>query len=185
VLGRDLHQQWLFAPTERRWWHDHFGNGALTSLPVSGWYRIPLPSTQTRGFRNVVWFVVPWQGHSLNVIVTHLDRQVDRVVQLQHALGLFLSLSPPTLLLGDLNTTRTDPLLAGFLKTSGAIDLVGPPADPARDDGRIDWILARGLERVAAGSVANEASDHPLVWAEVRLPAGSAASPPADGQNRR
>jgi endonuclease/exonuclease/phosphatase family metal-dependent hydrolase len=178
VLGRDLHQQWLFAPTERRWWHDHFGNGALTNLPVSGWYRVPLPCTQRRGFRNLVWFVVPWQGQSLNVLVTHVDRQADRELQLRHVLALFHSLSPPALLLGDLNTTRADPVLAGFLKTSGAIDLVGPPANPGNDDGRIDWILSRGLERVAAGSVANEASDHPFVWAEVRVPAGSSDSPP-------
>jgi endonuclease/exonuclease/phosphatase family metal-dependent hydrolase len=185
LLGRDLHQQWLFAPTERRWWHDHFGNGALTNLPVSSWNRIPLPSTQRRGFRNLVWFAVPWQGQSLNVVVTHVDRQADRELQLRHVLAWFHSLSPPALLLGDLNTTRADPVLAAFLKTSGAIDLVGPPADPGNDDGRIDWIFSRGLVRVAAGSVANEASDHPLVWAEVRIPAGSPESPPADGQNRR
>jgi len=185
LLGRDLHQQWLFAPTERRWWHDHFGNGALTNLPVSRWYRIPLPSTQARGFRNLIWFAVLWRGQTINVLVTHLDRQVDRELQLQQVLALFQSLSPPALLLGDLNTTRADPVLAGFLKTSGAIDLVGPPADPGNDDGRIDWILSRGLERVAAGSVVNGASDHPFVWAEVRLPDAIPDSRPEDDENRR
>jgi hypothetical protein len=109
-----------------------------------------LPSTQRRGFRNLVWFALPWQGQTINVLVTHVDRQVDRELQLRHVLALFDTLSPPALLLGDLNTTRADPVLAAFLKTSGAIDLVGPPADPGNDD-RLDFFARSGTGRGRLG----------------------------------
>src|SRR5258705_4338663 len=34
VLGEKLNMQWLFAPTENRWWHEHFGNGVLSAVSV-------------------------------------------------------------------------------------------------------------------------------------------------------
>ncbi|HEY2839861.1 MAG TPA: hypothetical protein VGJ26_11970, partial [Pirellulales bacterium] len=38
-LGGALDCQWLFAPTESRWWHGSFGNGLLTRLPALYWER--------------------------------------------------------------------------------------------------------------------------------------------------
>ncbi len=34
----------VFLPTERRFWHDQFGNAFLTRLPVEHWLRMPLPA---------------------------------------------------------------------------------------------------------------------------------------------
>ena len=48
VLGETMDLAWLFAPTERRWWRDHFGNGILSNLPVANWQRIPLAARAAR-----------------------------------------------------------------------------------------------------------------------------------------
>jgi len=42
VLGEKLNMQWLFAPSENRWWHESFGNGVLSSASVRDWRRVPL-----------------------------------------------------------------------------------------------------------------------------------------------
>ncbi|MBI5758805.1 MAG: endonuclease/exonuclease/phosphatase family protein [Planctomycetales bacterium] len=168
-LGKNLDQLWLFAPTERRWWRDDFGNAVLTKLTVNHWYRFPLPTTQGSGFRNVVWLTIPWRGRTVTVLVTHLDRTRDRETQLRTVLNLFQSLAPPAILLGDFNTTPTDPMLRRFLTESDAIDAVGSPNIGSGTNDRIDWILARGLSRVDSDCVPTTASDHPLVWTELRL----------------
>jgi endonuclease/exonuclease/phosphatase family metal-dependent hydrolase len=168
-LGKTLNQPWLFAPTERRWWRDDFGNGVISSLPVCQWYRLPLPATQGAGFRNVVWLTIPWRSHTVNVLVTHLDRQRDREMQLRTIFALFQSLAQPAILVGDFNTPATDPALNDFLARSDATDVVGAAECHVAANNRIDWILARGLTRINSGCVPTEASDHPLVWTELRL----------------
>ena len=168
-LGKDLDQPWLFAPTERRWWRDDFGNAVLTKLTVDHWYRLPLPATQGAGFRNVVWLTIPWRGRTVTVLVTHLDRTRDRESQLRTVLNLFQSLAKPAILLGDFNTTATDPMLNRFLAESDAMDAVCSPDIGSETSDRIDWILARGLTRIDSGCVPTTASDHPLMWAELRL----------------
>jgi endonuclease/exonuclease/phosphatase family metal-dependent hydrolase len=161
--------RWLFAPTEERWWHHRFGNAALTSANVTHWQTIALPS-HGRGYRNMLLMTVPHGDRTIHIVGTHLDRADpdDRAEQLQAAGGLFLSLAEPAILLGDLNTTADDPLLRSLLQESGVHDPLqealghgGPP--------HIDWILTRGLETVDAGIIDNGASDHPLVWAELRM----------------
>jgi endonuclease/exonuclease/phosphatase family metal-dependent hydrolase len=168
-LGKTLDQPWLFAPTERRWWRDDFGNAVLTKLAVDHWYRLPLPATQGAGFRNVVWLTIPWRDRTVTVLVTHLDRTLDRETQLRTALNVFQSLATPAILMGDFNTTAIDPMLYRFLAESDAIDALGSPDIGNETSNRIDWILARGLSRVDSGCVPTTASDHPLMWAELRL----------------
>ena len=168
-LGKDLDQPWLFAPTERRWWRDDFGNAVLLKLTVNHWYRLPLPATQGSGFRNVVWLTIPWGDRTVSVLVTHLDRTRDRETQLQTVLKMFQSLATPVILMGDFNTTATDRMLSRFLADSDAIDAIGSPDLGNETSNRIDWILARGLTRVDSASVPTTASDHPLMWAELRL----------------
>src|SRR3954468_7553080 len=41
LLGQKLNMQWLFAPTENRWGHEHFGNGLLSAVSVMDWRRVP------------------------------------------------------------------------------------------------------------------------------------------------
>jgi endonuclease/exonuclease/phosphatase family metal-dependent hydrolase len=56
-----------------------------------------------------------------------------------------------------------------FLTTPGVKDAVGSVTGNRSPADRIDWIFTRGMEAVSAGVEANDASDHPMVWAELKL----------------
>jgi len=170
TLGESLEMPWLFAPTERRWWFDEFGNGVLCRLPVESWRRTPLAGgARGYGFRNILQLAVRWNGKILNLLITHLDTREDRARQLRTLGEMFASSPSPAVLMGDLNTTPNDPALRAILSSGGAIDAVGAKLGPPTSN-RIDWILTRGLDSVNAGIEDRGASDHPLVWAELRLP---------------
>ena len=166
LLGNKLRLGWLFAPSERRWWNDDFGNGFLCSLPISGWRRIPLKGTRGKGYRTLVEAQVELGGRTLHTLVTHIDRVTDREEQLAAVIDAFLDLPEPAILMGDLNSTADDPLIQQLLNEPGVLD-------PLRESGakssrkRIDWIFTRGLRPVAAGITDTGASDHPAVWAEL------------------
>ena len=109
-------------------------------------------------------------GSPVQIIVTHIDHRFDTTSQLQAVSSLFLGLSEPAILMGDLNVSDDDPRLGELLGTRGVLDaLAAAPEKPPA--GRIDWILVRGLECKSGGVVDHGESDHPLVWAELRLPA--------------
>lgn len=169
-LGQLLDAPRLFAASERRWWHDDFGNGLVSRLPVRHWSVEPLPGQRSSGYRSLVRATLPaGDGRTLQVLVTHLDRTTDRLEQLRLVGALFLSLREPAILMGDLNTRGDDPTLAEILAAAGVDDPIGDtPKLPAKE--RIDWILTRGLRTIDGGAVITAASDHPLVWAEVELP---------------
>lgn len=169
-LGQQLKMPWLFAPTERQWWHDHFGNGVLTSLPVSQWLRIPLPCSRGKGHRNALLLTVQTGDRPLHVLITHIDRSTDREAQLQSIAALFLSLAEPAILMGDLNSTAADPELIRLCQIPGITDTVAIHR-PLESAGRIDWIITRGLRCTNSGTQDTAASDHPVVWAELELPA--------------
>jgi endonuclease/exonuclease/phosphatase family metal-dependent hydrolase len=169
-LGRELGTAWLFAPTEERWWHYRFGNALLCKMPVAGWQRLPLPSQYGRSYRNLVLAEVPFQGRTVRVVVTHLERSEprDRRAQWQFVSSLFLSLAEPAVLLGDMNSDETEPALAALLATPGVHDPLRETLG-GQTPRRIDWILARGLKTTDAGVRDDGASDHPCVWAELAL----------------
>jgi endonuclease/exonuclease/phosphatase family metal-dependent hydrolase len=170
-LGQALGLRWLFAPAERQWWHDHFGNSVLCSLPVKDWQRVPLPGTRGKGFRNFVRVRVDVGDTPVTVLVTHLDRTVDREAQLKAVIAEFLQLPPPAILMGDLNTPASDPHLVALCRTPGVTDCLSQNGTATSEN--IDWIFVRGLECRAAGLRDAGASDHPLAWAEVSLARGS------------
>jgi endonuclease/exonuclease/phosphatase family metal-dependent hydrolase len=181
-LGRSVNGAWLFLPYDRRWGRDDFGNAALAARPVAEWLRLPLPHTRCKGHGNMTLFHLDVSGTPVRVIVTHVDRRADTAIQLQAVSNLFLGLSEPVIVMGDLNVTADDPQLAALLGTPGVGDVLAAAAEkgPAA---RIDWILVRGLECTSAGLVDHGESDHPLVWAELRLPesasGGASAQPRA------
>ncbi|HVX62689.1 MAG TPA: endonuclease/exonuclease/phosphatase family protein [Pirellulales bacterium] len=170
ALGESLQMPWLFAPAEHRWGHGHFGNAALCRLPVSVWERIPLPQRYGHSCRNALLLSTHFRGRTLRLVITHLDRSDDRERnrQFQAVSALFLEQQEPAILLGDLNTTGDESLLAELLSTAGVHD---PLSEILGDKTprRIDWLLTRGLETVDAGLIDNGASDHPCVWAELKL----------------
>ena len=181
LIGDALHMPWLYAPTEWRFWRPHFGNGALSMLPVKGWVSVPLVSTQAAGHRNVVVVQIERGGTVVNVMITHLDRGPDRQAQLAAVATLFRSLAEPAVLMGDLNTRPSDRLLEAITSIPGVREPLAEIADAS--PGRIDYIFTRGLETRDAGTEDEGASDHPLVWAEVVVPAEVIrdARLPADG----
>lgn len=162
-------QDWLFAPAERQWWCDHYGNGVLSRLQIGYWSRQPLRCTKGKGYRNLIDLEATLDGRSVRIFVTHIDRGQDREAQLERVIRQFLALpaATPAILMGDFNTTADDPLLNPLFMAANVTDCVSRAADRSAD--RIDWIFARNLECVSAGRVDAGVSDHPLVWAELRI----------------
>jgi len=172
ALGGLLGMGWLYAPAAERWYCRQFGNGLLATRPTERWERIPLPATSGTGLHNALLARTCHENHAVQILVTHLvhgDRAL-RDQQLQAAIRLFLSLDEPVILLGDLNTTHSDPQIRNLLAVPGVVDALASKRPSDRRIG-IDWILVRGLRVVDTGIRDEGASDHPLVWAEVAWPA--------------
>jgi endonuclease/exonuclease/phosphatase family metal-dependent hydrolase len=168
-LGDQLGLAWLFAPTERRWGRDDFGNGLLCRRADVAWQRMPLPKPSSRSNRNFIWARLPVGEQVINVLVTHLERgdTSERHLQLQSLGELFLSLAGPAVLMGDLNSTADDPQLQRLLAEPGVRDALTEKQHTSPQ--RIDWILVRGLRVLDAGLVESGASDHPLAWADLQI----------------
>ena len=169
-LGGRLGMASVFAGTERRWWHDHFGNGLLTRRPLGVLLRVALPGTQPKRFRNAILSTVDVDGTDVRILVTHIDTEVDRDRQLAAVFDLFRSLEAPVVLMGDLNSRAEHPPVAALLAEPGIVDAVAAELGAGSQAGRIDHLLVRGLDVVDAGVVETPASDHPHVWAELAVP---------------
>lgn len=198
-LAGKLTMRWVSAASERRWWREDFGNALLLGDGADGVMRIQLPQTQERGWRNVVVARVPLRepdgtlsrtGRSVTLLATHIDRRDDQPAQLRFVTELFLAATPPAVLLGDLNVSRSHPILRELVEKHDVLDATADasldvsstaaatapataPADPspgASSPGKIDHIFVRGLRPVATGVVDLGGSDHPAVFAELRTP---------------
>ncbi|MDB5339983.1 MAG: Endonuclease/exonuclease/phosphatase [Planctomycetaceae bacterium] len=172
-LGTILGLGWLFAPTEITRSGPHFGQGLLSRLPISSWKRVPFARVNGNGYRNYVECQIPIRtGDStaqLTILVTHLDRKTDRQDQLRVIIRRFLEVSPPAILMGDLNSKRTEPQLIALASEPGVNDCFSQlfPSDLARK--RIDWVFTRGLKCLQSDLKSSTASDHPVGWAELEL----------------
>lgn len=194
LLARQLDMRWLFAPADQRWFYAQSGNGVLSRLPVRSWQRLPLPRRYDRSHRNMVLVDVPcgadvpsgiaggdtshrgvgaYRSCTVHLLLTHVNHRykAEREAQLAAAIALYLALAEPAVLLGDLNSEADDPQIRRLLQMPGVVDAVGEKLGDRDSPGRIDWIIVRGLRPVEAGVRDNGASDHPLVWAELELPA--------------
>jgi endonuclease/exonuclease/phosphatase family metal-dependent hydrolase len=183
LLGQRLRMAWLFAPAVRQWYCVESGNGLITALPVAAWHRKPLPRRDDYSYRNAVQVDVVRYGEEaavekngrvgvsnrvIHILLTHINRRwdSDREAQLRAVIAMFLALPEPAMLLGDLNSTAEDPQIRQLTSLPGVIDAVGQILGRG-DCERIDWIFIRGLRCLDAGVVDNDASDHPVVWAEL------------------
>ncbi|MGA2060548.1 MAG: endonuclease/exonuclease/phosphatase family protein [Thermoguttaceae bacterium] len=172
LLGQRLGMAWLFAPAIRQWYWMEAGNALLTRLPVIAWHRIPLVRRVDYSYRNAVQLDLRQESDPENrvihVLLTHVNRRYDseREAQLKEVISMFVSMAEPAVLLGDLNSTAQDAQIRQLMSSPGVIDAVGQVLG-AKDPERIDWIFVRGLRCLDAGIVENDASDHPLVWAEL------------------
>ncbi|MFM8285447.1 MAG: endonuclease/exonuclease/phosphatase family protein [Planctomycetaceae bacterium] len=177
-LGRQLGVGWMFLPYESRFGVADFGNGLLTRTPVGGWVCVPLPSSSPSGHGNLSVLTVSALDQPVRVLLTHVDRDRDRLPQLREVVRTFEELPPPAILMGDLNTTAVDPLLAPLLADEEIVNpFAGQVVPTTAGRGQIDWILVKGLQVRDAGWNDTGASDHPLLWVE--LSPKSTASGPA------
>ena len=110
--------------------------------------------------------VVDLPAGSVRILSVHLDRRRDRRRQLTAVTRLFLSLESPAVLMGDLNTTRSDEILQRTLQHPDVVDVLADTKF-ADDSRRIDWMLVRGLRCLDAELVDNRSSDHPVIRAEL------------------
>jgi endonuclease/exonuclease/phosphatase family metal-dependent hydrolase len=165
-LALATNHAWLYLPSERRFWHDDFGNGLITRLPIREWVRMPLPTYPSHGgLRNATILRVEFGNRRVQILLTHIDRSKDQANQIRMVARLFDSLAEPAMLLGDLNATSDNPDVRNLLSLPGVHDCITEGKGQPRN--RIDWILARGMKTVAGGQIANGASDHPMYWVDV------------------
>jgi endonuclease/exonuclease/phosphatase family metal-dependent hydrolase len=151
-------------------WHDDFGNGVLSALPIRSWQRIPLGLHGAKHYRNILQLKFTVDARVLNVLVTHLESTdaSARQMQWQTIAALFKSLPSPVVLIGDLNMPPDDSSIKTFLDAGDAVDaLANLPVE--HPETRIDWILVRGLKCFDRGSTEAGASDHPCYWVDCEI----------------
>jgi endonuclease/exonuclease/phosphatase family metal-dependent hydrolase len=167
-IGERLCRAWLFAPAERRFWMDLGGNGVVTRLPAGPWTRLPLP---TGGYsdanRNIVLLRVLVANQPVNVLVAHLDRGPARAAQFVALTHLFQTLEGPLVLLADLNAEPADAEMLPLMATPWTLDPIAHFLKTK--DKRVDWILTKGVDAVAAGKVEDPVSDHSFFWVDLQL----------------
>ncbi len=166
-LGLKLGMAPIFGPSERRWYIASFGNGMLSRFPISSWQSRPMRVEGKHSYRAVILARVAIGTVAVAVIVVHVERGEMRDSQLREIGDLFAQVPAPALLLGDFNAVLFHPELLRISKLPGVIYAVR--AEPGSRHG--DHIYAKGLLVRRGGIVSNDASDHPLVWAELEYPA--------------
>ena len=174
-LGNRLELSWLFSPVTTRLLDGDFGNGVLAKLPVRSWQKIPLPyNGSRRSVRAALLVVLETGDRPINLLVVHLDHrdkeQPGRAghKQLDTVISLFLALAEPAILMGDFNAFPSDPLIKELQQTPGVSDAIAED-DADAPPQRVDWIFLRGMRATDGAVVENEASDHPMVWADVEI----------------
>lgn len=168
-LGHRLGMQSAFVPTERRWWHGHFGNALLSRLPLQQIHRLPLAGQRGKAFRTATLAQFEFHGRPVQLLSAHVDSQSDRERQLSAVLSLFVGLQAPAILIGDLNSNSDDPQMKALLARPDVVDALSDAPPDARGRPHIDWILARGFRCRSGRLLENAASDHPAAIAELEL----------------
>jgi endonuclease/exonuclease/phosphatase family metal-dependent hydrolase len=166
-LSDILHLPYLYVPVEKRWGEETFGNAVFSDLPITHWQRIVLPSERLKSKRNYLLTDATWHGKTIHFLTTHTDWKSGGEAQFKIVRDVFLSLPTPAILMGDLNTPASSPLIEDLKKTPGVQEAIDTQLD--KIGGRVDWIFLRGLETHNAGKVDIGASDHPAYWASVEL----------------
>lgn len=161
-LGQMLDLGWQFTPSQRRWYSDYFGNALLSRFAPEGWESVPIIHDLDRGVghRHLQTIHYRWQGRDLAILLFHAERGPIRDRQIERAVREFKR-HQTAVLLGDFNADQGAPVIRRLLDDP---DVTAALTEP----GIVDWIFTRGIRIEDAGLVPPGASDHPLVWAEIK-----------------
>src|SRR5713226_1072206 len=172
-LGGQLGMAAVFGPSERRWFVTSFGNGLLSRFPVLAWRSRPMRAGRQGTYRAVILARVKIGQQAIEIIVAHPERGELRDAQLRELRDLFGSATGPAILMGDLNAEGSHPELQQIGNLPGVVNalLSGPGASSKL----IDHIYVKGLRVRGAGATSTQASDHPIVWADLEGPAAARA----------
>ena len=166
-LGRLMGAGWLFAPTYRQFFQDHFGNGLISRFSIDSWRINPLLTNEDHddSYRNMIVASLMVSDTEVHILNTHLDRSRVRSRQLHQVLEHFRGLPSPAILIGDLNTRHDDEVLAEFLEDPLYVDATHS-IDPEHD---VEWIISKGLTVVSGGMEPVGVSDHPAYWVKFKI----------------
>jgi endonuclease/exonuclease/phosphatase family metal-dependent hydrolase len=171
-LGCLLSVGWLFAPNQRRWHLDSFGNGLLSRAPTEYWYNEQLAcnKNETRSFRNLLTAQVRVDEYPVSLFTTHLDsRGKDiRMAQLREVVSRFKA-HPHAILMGDLNTKSGNAMLNELFQDIQNVDAIRVALGDQDPPNRIDWIITRGFKVHQGGFEPSGASDHPCFWVDLEI----------------
>jgi endonuclease/exonuclease/phosphatase family metal-dependent hydrolase len=169
-IGSSLESGWLFAPTYRLLLQDYFGNGLVSRWPVEWWQIHPLVADEIeeQSFRNLIVAKIRMGSANVHILVTHLDRSGVRPQQLKQVLDTFNALPMPAILVGDLNTLESEALLGDYIARNDVTDAIVTAT--GNTDGKIDWIISRGLTVLGGGMEEAGVSDHPAYWVTFQTP---------------
>jgi endonuclease/exonuclease/phosphatase family metal-dependent hydrolase len=184
ALGAQLKMAAVFGPSERRWFVTSFGNGLVSRFPILSWRSQPIRAGRSGSYRAVILAQVKVGEQVIEVIVAHAERGALRDAQLLELRGLFAGAASPVILVGDLNAELSHPELRQMDKLPGAVHALVPDSDVSAK--LIDHVYVKGLQVLTAGVAFNQASDHPILWAELEYPASAhTASLPASSSGQR
>ncbi|MCC6471488.1 MAG: hypothetical protein IT563_24445 [Alphaproteobacteria bacterium] len=166
MLARATGLTALFAPAERRWWSEHFGNALLTSLPVPRWERASLPHRVGQSYRALLAADVLVGERSVRVLVTQIDNH-DHAIQIEAIAGVFRSAPSPAILLADMGTAepRLEPLKSLVEDPKFLVLTNQPPFHPAQVQG--GYVIAKGFRRVDSGFCKGGVSMQPRLAVEL------------------
>jgi endonuclease/exonuclease/phosphatase family metal-dependent hydrolase len=107
-------------------------------------------------------------GRGVQVLVTQVDFGYDHDLQLGLAIERFINLPPPSVLMGELNTTREAPGMRQLLAMPGTqaftVNLPSPVGSRP-----VDWIVTRGFDLVSSATCdTGGVSDHLLLSVTLR-----------------
>ncbi len=168
-LGKLLHRGWLFAPNQKRWFSNHFGNGLISQVEIKSWQSIPLDYQKGRCLspRNLLIAHTTLSHCDIPILITHIDRGEIRHNQLHFIFDQFQQ-HDRAILMGDLNTTADDPAMIELFGNPANIDAIKTALGPANSPKRINWIIVRGLQVINGGITPPGVSDHPFFWVELK-----------------
>ena len=83
-------------------------------------------------------------------------------------LDTFSALPIPAILVGDLNTLESETQLGDYIGRNDVTDAIATATGST--DGKIDWIISRGLTVLGGGIEERGVSDHPAYWVTFQTP---------------